>query len=80
MKVIVDGSEHKVLNSIKAIISDDGKFERHVTISDEGIIIDIISISSGEVLHTLSVTHDDLLSFDPEEYSTDAVIVCTINV
>ena len=55
MKVKYDSVNH----IIKIVIEDNG-FERHYTISDEGLISDIVE--DGEVVNTKSWEHDDLLT------------------
>jgi len=61
MKVIVDDNEkkaQKVLNGAKVVLVEDG-YERHVNVTSEGIIIDIVV--NGEVEATTTFEHDDLL-------------------
>lgn len=53
---IDDGKQVEVLNHVKVIFGGDGR-ERHVTITHEGIIVDLIF--AGEVEKTASRPWDD---------------------
>ena len=60
MIVIVDSKVRvDVGNSVKAIIIDDNETERHVNVTDEGIIVDIVK--EGRVVKTMSITHEEML-------------------
>lgn len=75
IKVFVDGVEARVhaLNDVKAVVlhdavGRDGKshpYERHVAVTDEGIVIDIVV--DGEVAQTKCFDHSALLEWDPTE-------------
>jgi hypothetical protein len=60
LKVLIDGVEVGVaLNDVKVIVVAGGGFERHVTVSAEGIIEDLVR--DGEVWDTMYQEHDELL-------------------
>ena len=62
MLVIVDGKkivQRKALNFVKVVITDDDGIARHITVTDEGIIIDLVK--EGEIVATTSYGHVHLL-------------------
>ena len=61
MLLIIDSGKSiaEVRNSAKAIIIGDDGTERHVNMTDEGIIVDIVR--KGKVIKTISITHEELL-------------------
>lgn len=61
------GFPTEVLNAVKVILGDGT--ERHITVTHEGIVIDIIV--AGEVVDTRSFEHDDLLAIDPNAEDGD---------
>lgn len=58
----------QVNKTIKVMFQENG-FERHYTLSDEGLIIDVIV--DGEIVNTRAWDHH-LLSDDPDDNFTDA--------
>jgi hypothetical protein len=69
LKVLIDGMVTRVaLNDVKVIIEAGGGFERHVTVSAEGIIEDLVR--DGEVQDTMYQEHDELLA-TPDEPTED---------
>jgi len=64
MKVIIDSSWHGAANNtVKVAIAGWWSGERHVNITPEGIIVDLID-EGGEVVKTMSITHEEMLA-DP---------------
>jgi hypothetical protein len=66
MKASIDGRRAaKVLNDCKVVFASGEALdlERHVTVTPEGVIVDLVN-DSGEVVATRSMTHDELLPED----------------
>jgi hypothetical protein len=69
LKVLIDGVEGgAALNDVKVIVASRNGFERHVTVSAEGIIEDLVR--DGEVWDTMYQEHDELLA-TPDEDAED---------
>lgn len=66
MKVILDADEQgsvvDVHNSCTLILPWTGTRELHVTINDEGVVLDVID--AGEVVHSVAPMYGDLLGPD----------------
>jgi hypothetical protein len=74
IKALVDGNEAGVAhNDVKAVCSLDAvdaageshPHERHYTVTDEGVIVDIVV--DGEVVASKSFEHNDLLDWSGDE-------------
>lgn len=65
MKFIVDSNYAKLRTGdfVKAIL-DIGGQERHIAITDEGLVID--DVTDEEVVQTLSLMHEELLELPKE--------------
>lgn len=64
MMVCVDDGEYReVLNHVRVILGDGS--ERHITITHEGIVIDLIE--AGEVVDSQSIEHEALLPSSEED-------------
>ena len=66
MEALLDGLERiTVLNDVKVIIPEHGGLERHVTVTLEGIIIDLVQ--NGEIVHTISYAHAGIDQVDKDD-------------
>ncbi len=69
IKALVDGREvGTAKNDVKAICFLEaprglGAHERHITVTDEGIVVDIVV--NGEVVESRSVEHHELIDWEP---------------
>lgn len=49
-------------NGVKIIMRDDaGDCERHINVTHEGVIVDLVDHANGEVIDSMSTTHDEML-------------------
>jgi hypothetical protein len=62
MKVIIDGTETKVLNDVKIIWENNIEdTSDHLTVTSEGVIVDVTD-TTGEIIETQSCEVNDLFS------------------
>lgn len=64
MKVFIDGDDRgkDALNSVCVVVNKYGRENYHVTITHEGIVVDLVV--DGEVIQTMSRTHEELMAYD----------------
>ncbi len=60
MIAIVDGGRAEdAMNQVKVILLEDG-MERHITVTHEGIIVDLVDAKGGGIVQRWHRTHDEV--------------------
>jgi hypothetical protein len=69
MRVEIDGDivANAIKNDVKAVMVEPGGYDRHLTVTHEGVIVDIVNRKTGRVVATKSFQHSDMLDIYEEQ-------------